>query len=70
MVRASSLLEGVTAPVDNGFSSHERMKCTSSRFWIFFSRRAVEGKGIMDYEYYMTEIPTLTRIAPDGMGQV
>jgi hypothetical protein len=64
------LLDGVTAPVDNGFSNQERMKCTSSRLWIFFSRRAVEGKGIMNYEYYMTEIGTLTGIAPDGRGQV
>ena len=30
MVRASALLDGITAPVDSGFSIQERMNCISS----------------------------------------
>src|SRR5664279_3649561 len=40
MVRASALLDGITAPVESGFSNHERMNCiSSSRRGTFFSTR-------------------------------
>ena len=37
MVRASALLDGITAPVEIGFSIQERMNCiSSSRRRVFF----------------------------------
>src|SRR5512143_1519866 len=43
MARASTRLDGITAPVDSGFSIQERMNCTSSsRRRLFFSTRAYE----------------------------
>ena len=40
-------LDGITAPVDSGFSIQERMNCTSSsRRRLFFSTRATECDGI------------------------
>src|SRR5215467_3897711 len=47
MARASTRLDGITAPVDIGFSIQERMNCTSSsRRRLFFSTRANECEGI------------------------
>jgi hypothetical protein len=47
MARASIRLDGMTAPVDNGFSIHERMNRTSSsRRRLFFSTRANDGETI------------------------
>src|SRR5215204_5902316 len=49
MALASTRPDGVTAPIANGFSSQERMKCTSSsrRRFFFFSRRARICDGIV-----------------------
>ena len=45
MARASALLDGVTAPIDSGFSIQERMKRTSSlsgmRFFCSKRRKCV-----------------------------
>src|SRR5215475_10125215 len=47
MARASTRLDGITAPVEIGFSIHERMNFTSSsRRRLFFSTRANECEGI------------------------
>src|SRR4030095_6044713 len=47
MARASTRLDGITAPVEIGFSIQERMNFTSSsRRRLFFSTRANECKGI------------------------
>jgi hypothetical protein len=47
MARASIRLDGITAPVDNGFSIHERMnRISSSRRRLFFSTRANDGETI------------------------
>src|SRR5471032_1124758 len=47
MVRASALLDGITAPVDRGFSNQERMNCiSSSRRRFFFSTRTTVCDGI------------------------
>src|SRR5438105_10661521 len=47
MVRASNLLEGITAPMCSGFSIHERRKRTSSsRRRGFFWTRREDCKGI------------------------
>ena len=46
MVRASALLDGITAPVDSGFSIHERMNCISSsrrRLFLFDADECCEG---------------------------
>jgi hypothetical protein len=43
MVRASSLLDGITAPVDSGFSNHERMNLTSSSMRWFFGRATLKS---------------------------
>ena len=47
MVRASTLLDGITAPVRNGFSIHERMNCTSSSRSGFFATRMEDCKGML-----------------------
>ena len=48
MARASTRLDGITAPVEIGFSIHERMNCiSSSRRRLFFSTRAIEGDGML-----------------------
>src|SRR5450759_2894077 len=47
MVRASALLDGITAPVERGFSIHERMNCiSSSRRRPFFWTPTIECEGI------------------------
>src|SRR5690242_39549 len=47
MARASTRLDGMTAPVEIGFSIQVRMNCiSSSRRRLFFSIRAIEGDGI------------------------
>src|SRR5665213_740557 len=47
MVRASALLDGITAPVDSGFSNHERMNCiSSSRRRVFLATRTAVCDGI------------------------
>src|SRR3954471_9040201 len=47
MVRARSLLEGITAPMCSGFSIHERRKRTSSsRRRGFFNARTDDCKGM------------------------
>src|SRR5712672_3597537 len=47
MVRANSLLEGITAPMCSGFSIHERRKRTSSsRRGGFFNARTDDCRGI------------------------
>src|ERR1035438_9698466 len=46
MVRASALLDGITAPVEIGFSIQERMNCiSSSRRRVFFWTRTTECVG-------------------------
>src|SRR5579884_1894834 len=48
IVRASALLDGITAPVRSGFSIQDRMNCTSSsRRRAFLEMRAVVGEGIL-----------------------
>src|SRR5215475_12428542 len=48
MVRASTRPEGVTAPVESGLSSQDRMKRTSSsKRGGFFSRTRSDCEGIM-----------------------
>jgi len=47
MARASALLDGITAPVDSGFSIHVRMNCiSSSRRRGFLATRAIDCGGI------------------------
>src|SRR5215510_1611459 len=47
MARASTRLDGITAPVEIGFSIQERMNFTSSsRRKLFFSTRANDCEGI------------------------
>src|SRR5262249_62366429 len=47
MARARTRLDGITAPVEIGFSIQERMNFTSSsRRTLFFSTRANECEGI------------------------
>ncbi|HEU5274332.1 MAG TPA: hypothetical protein VFU97_11770 [Xanthobacteraceae bacterium] len=50
MVRANSLPDGITAPVDNGFSIQERMNRTSSsiRSVFFAVLSVVSGMGDFD----------------------
>src|SRR5262245_42423158 len=48
MARARTRLDGITAPVEIGFSIQERMNFTSSsRRRLFFSTRAKECEGIL-----------------------
>src|SRR4051794_28736098 len=47
MVRASNLLDGITAPMCSGFSIHERRKRTSSsRRRGFFNARTEDCRGM------------------------
>ena len=72
IARASILLDGMTAPVDNGFSIHERMNCTSSsRRRLFFSTRANEGEVIDARSRVHAASPAaiLTGIGTDAEGQ-
>src|SRR5664279_2232734 len=72
MVRASALLDGITAPVEIGFSIQERMNCiSSSRRWVFFATRTTVREGIdavtrAEDRYYPRNF---TGIAPRAVGQ-
>src|SRR4029077_6019934 len=72
MARASTRLDGITAPVDSGFSIQERMNCTSSsRRRLFFSTRAIECDGIATRSRVHGDGPaaTSTGIGPEAEGQ-
>jgi hypothetical protein len=43
IVRANSLLDGMTAPVDSGFSNHDRKNRTSSSMRWFRGRAILRG---------------------------